>query len=113
MCITKESCNLLKGLGKVLHTMKLSKHNVLNRVREISSFMSKRCNVQSLLNNVRKTARYGNYIKPDTTWDGIDRAFPFIITGLRDTEKAAESEKRHSVGGGKVFLCGAVIFAFS
>jgi hypothetical protein len=55
----------------------------------------------------------GNYIKYDTTWDGIDRDFPFITMGRSDAEYAAELEKRHSVSGGTVFLCGAIIFAFS
>jgi hypothetical protein len=64
------------------------------------------------MNCVRSTAEFGNYIKPDTTWDGIDRDFPFIIMG-RDAEYAAKPEKRHSVSGGTVFLCGAVILAFS
>jgi hypothetical protein len=107
-----------KGTGKLLHMMKWSRHDILNRVREISRFMSFPTTVHlqrmyRVMNYVRHTEDYGNYIKPNAKWDGIDRTFLFEVTGRSDAEYATDPETRHSVSGGTVFLCGAVIHAFS
>jgi hypothetical protein len=64
---TKEAAIFRKGTGKVLHIMKWSRHDILNRVRELSRFMSNPTNVHiqrlyRVLNYVRNTAEYGNYI---------------------------------------------------
>jgi hypothetical protein len=106
------------GVGKLLHMMKWSRRDILNRVRETSRFMSVPTSVHlkrlyRVMNYVRHPANYGNCMKPNTKWNGIDKAFLFEVTGRSDAEFATDSTKRHSVSGGTIFLCGAVIHAFS
>jgi hypothetical protein len=65
------------------------------------------------MNYVRQTASFGNVIKPNSQWNNTDNNFKFVVTGLSDSEYASDPDTRRSVSGGTVFLCGAVIFAFS
>jgi hypothetical protein len=62
---------------------------------------------------VKQTASYGNFIKPDTVWDRVDRSFAFTLLGRSDSEYASDPDTRHSVSRGTVFLNSAVICAFS
>jgi hypothetical protein len=106
------------GVGKLLHMMKWSRHDILNRVRELSRFMSSPSDVHlnrmyKAMNYVKHTAAFGNFIKPNVVWDGINKNFCFIISGRSDSEYAADPDTRHSVSGGTVFLAGSVICAFS
>jgi hypothetical protein len=66
-----------------------------------------------LLNYIKITADFGNHLKPDAVWDGIDKTFEFVISGRSDSEYASDPDEGRSVSGGTVFLNGAVIHAFS
>jgi hypothetical protein len=106
------------GVGKMLHMMKWSRNDIMNRVRELSRFMPAPTDfylerMYKAMNYVRNTALHGNYIKPDSVWTNDDKTFEFIVTGRSDSEYALDPDTRHSVSGGTVFLCGAVISAFS
>jgi hypothetical protein len=85
------------GLGKILHMMKWSRHDILNRARELSCFMSLPTGVHvdrlyRLLNYIKMTADFGNYLKPDVVWDGIDKTFEFVISGRSDSEYASDPD---------------------
>jgi hypothetical protein len=66
-----------------------------------------------VMNYVRGTTAYGNYIHPSFIWDGIDKTVEFVVSGRSDSEYASDPETRRSVSGGTVFLFDPVIFAFS
>jgi hypothetical protein len=101
-----------------MHMMKLTRNDVLNRVRELSRFMADPTShhlkrMFRVINYIRQTAVFGNYIKPSMMWDGKDQSTKFVIAGRGDAEYASDPETRRSVSGGTVFLCDTVIFAFS
>jgi hypothetical protein len=115
---TNKAKTYRSGVGKMLHMMKWSRHDIMNRVRELSRFMSAPTDAHLLrmykvMNYVKQTAPLGNFIMPNVVWDGVDREFAFVIAGRSDSEYAADPDTRHSVSGGTVFLSGSVIFAFS
>jgi hypothetical protein len=106
------------GVGKILHMMKWSRNDILNRARELSRFMSNPTDVHldrlyRLMNYVTQSTDYGNYIQPNIIWDGVDQSFLFTIYGRSDSEDASNPDERRSVSGGTVLLNGAVIHAFS
>jgi hypothetical protein len=106
------------GVGKMLHMMKWSRNDIMNRVRELSRFMSIPTSIHltrmhKAMLYVKQTASFGNFIKPDAVWDGINRDYAFILLGRSDSEYASDPDTRHSVSGGTVFLNSAVICAFS
>jgi hypothetical protein len=61
--------------------------------------------MHKVMNYVRNTASFGNFIKPDSQWNNTDKDFKFVITGLSDSEYASDPDTRRSVSGGTVFLC--------
>jgi hypothetical protein len=65
------------------------------------------------MNYIKWTADFGNFLKPDAVWNGVDRDFEFVVSGRSDSEYASDPDERRSVSGGTVFLNGAVIHAFS
>jgi hypothetical protein len=98
--------------------MKWSRDDILNRVRELSRFLSDPRDIHlnkmhKVMTYVRSKASLGNFFKPDSTWRITDKSFTVVITGRSDSEYASDPDTRRSVSGGKVFLCEAVIFAFS
>jgi hypothetical protein len=104
--------------GKLMHVMKWSRHDILNRARELSRFMAAPTSLHlkrlyRLMSYVRQTAKFGNYIKPNVFWDGSDGAIRFIISGRSDSEYASDPETRRNISGGTVFLFDTVIFSFS
>jgi hypothetical protein len=104
--------------GKLMHMMKRTGNDVLNRVRELSRFMADPTShhlkrMYRVMNYIRQTAVFGNYIKPSMMWDGKDQRTEFVVAGRSDAEYASDPETRRSVSGGTVFLCDTVIFAFS
>jgi hypothetical protein len=106
------------GVGKMLHMMKWSRHDIMNRVRELSRFMSAPTDahlvrMHKVMNYVKHTASLGNIVKPNAVWNGVDRTFAFVVSGRSDSEYAAGPDTRHSVSGGTVFLAGSVLCAFS
>jgi hypothetical protein len=114
----KQSSKYRSGTGKLMHMMKWTRHEILNRVRELSRFMAAPTSLHlarmfRVMNYVRHTAQFGNYINPGLIWDGLNRNIEFIISGRSDAEYASDPETRRSVSGGTVFLCNTVIFAFS
>jgi hypothetical protein len=97
------------GRGKLMHMMKWSCHDILNRARELMRFMAAPTSfhlkrLYNLMNYVRQTAKFGNYIKPSVLWDGSGRTIRFIIWGRRDSEYASDPETHRSVSGGTGFF---------
>ena len=109
--------NYRKGTAKLMHMMRWSRNDVLNRTRELSRFMSAPTTVHrnamyKVMNYVKSTKHLGNIIKPNAKWDG-NQSFEFIIRGKSDSEYATDPETRRSVSGVTVFLFDAVIKASS
>jgi hypothetical protein len=50
----------------------------------------------------------GMFLKPNATWDE-DPDFEFVISGRSDSDHAKDLEKRRSVSGCSVILCGAPV----
>ena len=102
------------GVGKLLHLAKWSRVEMLNRVRELSRFMSKP-NVlhwKAMLRAMKyavNTANRGVLLRPNRKWDGKDKSFEFIVSGMADADYAANLETRRSVSGYSTFLEGSVI----
>jgi hypothetical protein len=106
------------GTGKLMHMMKWTHNDVLNCVREWSRFLAAPTShhikrMYRVMNYIRRTAVFGNYIKPNMMWDGKDHSTEFVVAGRSDAEHASDPETRRSVSGATVFLCDTVIFAFS
>jgi hypothetical protein len=102
----------------LLHMMKWTRNDILNRVRELSRFGSCPTTVHlkrmyKVMNYVKHTKEFGNFIQPNSEWDPGDNSFTFIITGKSDSEYAADPETRRSVSGGTTFLCGSPVMARS
>ena len=100
--------------GKLLHLMKWSRPEALNRVRELSRFMMEAGKkqfqaMQRVLGYMVSTPNRGLVLAPKRTWDGKDKSFKFIISGKSDSDYATNPETRHSVSGWSTFLEGAVV----
>jgi hypothetical protein len=98
--------------------MKWTRNYIQNRVRELSRFGS--CAATGhmkklfrVMNYVKHTKEFGNFIQPEAAWDPGDQSFFFPITGKSDSGYAADPETRRSVSGGTTFLCGAPIMTRS
>jgi hypothetical protein len=84
----EEATKYRSGVGKILHMMKWSRHDILNRTRELSRFMSNPTNVHinclyRLMNYVKQSATYGSFIQPNITWDGITKSFSVYHHGTQ------------------------------
>jgi hypothetical protein len=106
------------GVGKLLHMMKWTRNEIQNRVRELSRFGSCPTTVHlkrmyKVMNYVKHTKEFGNFIQPESQRDPGDRSFLFTITGKSDSEYAADPETRRSVSGGTTSLCGSPIMTRS
>jgi hypothetical protein len=98
--------------------MKWTRNDIQNRVRELSRFGScaRTGHMKKLfrvMDYVKHTKEFGNFIQPEAAWDPGDQSFLFTITGKSDSEYAADPETRRSVSGGTTFLCEAPIMTQS
>jgi hypothetical protein len=103
----KKSSKYSSGTGKLMHMMKWTRYQILNRVRKLSRFMAAPTSLHMkrmyrMMNYVRHTAKFPNYIKPSLIWDGLNRNMEFVISGCSDAEYAPDPETRRSVSGGTV-----------
>ena len=106
------------GVGKLLHMMRWTRPDVLNRVRELSRFVSGATKLQAqrmlrVMDFIVFTAKLGWFLAPDSKWDGKDRNFEFTILGRSDSDFNVDPETRRSVSGGSTFLNGACVAARS
>ena len=107
-----------RGVGKLLHMMRYSRPDILNRVRELSRFGKEatmhqcQCMLR-VMDFVVDTADKDWYLQPNAVWDGINKDFLFVITGLSDSNYGTDPTTRHSISGITVWLCNAVISARS
>ena len=113
----EEHSRYRSGVGKLLHLAKWSRVDVLNRVRELSRFMTspKKSHMKAMLRCMRyivDTPDRGLLLKPTRMWDGKDKAFQFKISGMADADYATDKETRRSVSG-CTFLEGALVSAKS
>ena len=100
------------GVGKLLHVMRWTRPEVMNRVRELSRYMSGATKKHlAAMHRVMKycvaTAARGLFLNPKEVWDG-SMEFQFKIKGKSDSEYAKD-ETRKSVNGWAVWLCLAPI----
>ena len=100
------------GIGKLLHMMRWSRPEVMNRVRECSRYMSGA--VMAHIAAMKRTMRYvvatpnrGLTLKPFGRWDG-SKNYEFVIEGWSDSEYAKDASRR-SVNGWSTFLNGAPV----
>jgi hypothetical protein len=101
------------GVGKLLHMMRWSRPGCLNSVRELSRFMQGA--MEAHMKAMHRTMKHcvgapnqGMFLKPNATWDE-DPDFEFVISGRSDLDCAKDLERRRSVSGCSVFLCGAPV----
>jgi hypothetical protein len=108
MCTPDEHSKYRTGVGKMLHMMKWSRPEILNRVRELSRYVQypSRNHLKAMYKVMRYclgTKKRGLTFKPSRKWDGKDREFEFIIRGKSDSDFAKDTTKR-SISGWSVFL---------
>jgi hypothetical protein len=109
----EEQKKFRSGVGKLLHMMKWSRPDILNRTRELSRFMSAATKpavkaMHILMKYCLSTPNRGLVIDPDCTWDG-DPNFEFVVKGRTDSDFSSDPETRKSVTAVTTFLCGAVV----
>jgi hypothetical protein len=110
----KDQKKYRSGVGKLLHMMHWTRPEILNRVRELSRFMSGATQKHmAAMTRVMKycvsMAKRGLFLNPDGIWDGT-KDFIFKIKGKSDSEYGKD-ESRKSVNGWAVWLClAAVVF---
>lgn len=114
----EEQTTFRSGTGKLLHCMKWSRFDILNRVRELSRFMSGATKehlkaMKDVMEFCLSTKEKGIVLHPVGQWDGKDRSYPFVIHGLSDAEYAGDADTRRSVSGYSTFLEGAPVSAKS
>ena len=102
------------GVGKLLHVMRWSRPDILNRVRELSRYMAGATahhlkEMHRVMSYCVATSARGWVLDPDMKWDGKDRNFEFIVTGKSDSDYAVEPDTRRSISGCTTFLCGAPV----
>jgi hypothetical protein len=105
----EEQSKYRSGVGKLLHMMRWSRPDILNAVRETSSFMGEanpahEKAMQRILKYCTDTPNRGIVLKPKGLWDGKDKNFLFCIRGKGDSEHAKDQATRKSVGGHVVYL---------
>ncbi|VEU33926.1 unnamed protein product [Pseudo-nitzschia multistriata] len=115
----KRQTKYRSGVGILLHMMRWSRPDVLNAVRELSSYMttaSKACYkaLNRVMNFIVATKEKGYMFKPASpgTWDGRKNTRVFEIKGQCDSEYAKHSSRR-SVNAGITYLEGAIVKQFS
>jgi hypothetical protein len=113
-----EQTKYRSGVGKLLHLAKWSRVDILNRVRELSKYMTKprESHFKAMLRvmkYVANTPERGLFLSPKRQWDGKDREFLFEVTGYADADYAADKETRRSVSGYCTLLEGALVMAKS
>ena len=102
-----------KGVGKLLHVMRMTRPECCNRVRELSKYASYPTDehmsaMYRVMNWMLGTREKGWFLKPTGTWDGKDRDYLFKIRGKSDSTLATE-EGQKSVSGKVVYLNDAPI----
>jgi hypothetical protein len=55
------------------------------------------------------TPERGVQLKPNRKWDGKDKSFEFVVSGMADADYASNTETRRSVSGYTTFLEGAIV----
>ena len=104
-----------KGIGKLLHMMRWSRPEMMNRVREMSRGMMTACPrhlkaMYRTMNYVVATPNRGWMLKPTgPDWDDRDENYVFRISGKGDAEYAKDTTNRRSVSGYSTFLNDAPI----
>ena len=101
------------GVGKLLHMVKWSRPECMNRVRELSRFMGEgtyghmHAMLRTMKHCISKPTR-GLTLKPSMTWNG-DRNFEFVVRGKSDSDYAKCTDTRKSISGYCTYLCDAVV----
>jgi hypothetical protein len=98
-----------KGTGKLLHIMRWSRPDSLNSTREVSRFGQEANKAHEgalyqIMEYCYQTPKRGLLLKPTGIWDGINKAYQFIVRGVSDSEYAKDILTRRSVGGHTVYL---------
>jgi hypothetical protein len=101
------------GTGKWLHTMRWSRPELLNPVRELSKHMKVAAiahlkALRHVMAYVMATPKRGQTLKPVGTWDGL-KDYKFEISGLSDSDYAKDPDNCRSISGTSVFLCKAPV----
>jgi hypothetical protein len=101
------------GVGKLLHTMRWSRLDVLNAARELSESMmvarqAHRKAMQQTLQCCLNTPNMGVLLQPNEHWDG-NPEFECMVSGESDSEYNNDPDTRRSVSGGIIYLCGAPV----
>ena len=115
-----EQSQYRSGVGILLHMMRWSRPDVLNRVRELSRYMSDageicKAALFRTMNYIVATKLLGYTFKPENpgSWNGKrGNHFKFTIMGKSDSEYAKHSPRR-SVDAGITYLNGAIVKQFS
>ena len=107
-----------RGVGKLLHMMRYTRPDVLNRVRELSKFVTAATHYQYMcmlrvMDFIRFTAEIGWHLQPSRAWDGKDKDFLHEILGRTDSAFAPDPITRYSTTGSTVCLNDAVVSARS
>jgi hypothetical protein len=96
------------GVGKLLHTAKWTRPDILNPVRDLSRYMSGAS--QAHMTAMKRVMKYlvgtpnrGLVLHPRRKWDG-SKGFKFRITGKSDSDYAKDPDKNRSVSGYAAFL---------
>ena len=103
-----------KGVGKLLHMMRYSRPDILNRVRELSQFVVAATTYHfvcmlHVMDYVVCTAEKGWFLAPNAVWDGKDKNFLFEIGGKTDSDHGKDPTTRRSISGITVTLNEAVV----
>ena len=103
-----------KGIGKLLHMMRWSRPDVYNSVRDMSRHMSGVASVHiramhRTMKHVVTTENRGWQLKPNRKWDGKNKDFEFVISGMSDSDYAACKKTRRSVTGYVLMMEGTPI----
>jgi hypothetical protein len=99
------------GVGKLLHLVRWTRAECWNAVRDLTRHMSKATGrhttaMHRTMKYILATKEKGLIIKPNSTWDGKDRNFEFIISGQADSDWA-KAPDRKNVSGWRTQINGA------
>ena len=107
------------GVGKMLHMMKWSRPEILNRVRELSRFASGATPehmkaLYRVMQYCRGSPTRGFTLQPTSKSSWVGNAdYEFTVDGMSDSDYNTDPETRRSVSGICTFLEGAVVTAKS
>ena len=94
--------------------MRWSRPDIFNATREVSPYTGKATEVhmKAMLRVMKycvDTKHKGLTLRPFGNWDGKDRNFEFVVSGMSDSDYAKDTQTRRSVNGWITMLNGSVI----